>query len=276
MAKRFALGLKDLPRAILLLAIVAWVLVPFYFLFAVAFSPDATQIYGISIPKNLTLENFSGIFSGYNAIWHPLFNSTIITVSTTLLALLIAVPAAYALSHLRHLKTGRGLYLSFFVLRGIPSVSLVLPFFLIFSKMHLLNTLQGLIIALTPLALPYCVWILRVTFDSIPREIEEAASVDGAGALQTFGKVVLPIAAPGIAAAGILSALFTYVDYMIVSTLAGPSTYTFPVYITGFQEDFVTHVGPLSAAALIGALPMLLLFGFSQGFMRRNMAAGIH
>jgi ABC-type glycerol-3-phosphate transport system permease component len=216
-AKKFILGIKDLPRAILLAVILAWVLIPFYFLLAVAFSPEGTQIYGITILKKFTLENFKGIFSGYNAIWHPLFNSAVITVSTTFLALLIAVPAAYALSHLRHLKSGRGLYLSFFVLRGIPSISLVLPFYLIFSKLHLLNTLHGLIIALTPLALPYCVWILRVTFDSIPREIEEAASVDGAGPLQTFGKVVLPIAASGIAAAGILSALFTLQDSSKIS-----------------------------------------------------------
>lgn len=276
MKRKYFLNFREIPRALLLIVIAAWVLTPFYFLFAVAFSPEETQIYGITLLKEFTLENFKLVFTGYNAIWLPLRNSVVITVCTTLFALILAVPAAYALSHLRHLKKGRSLYLSFFVLKGIPSISLVLPFYLIFSKMHLLNSLIGIIIALTPLALPYCVWILRVTFDSIPREIEEAANVDGASSLQTFGVVVLPIAAPGIASAGILSALFTYVDYMIVSTLAGPSTFTYPVYITGFQEDFITHVGPLTAAALVGAIPMLILFGFSQSFMRRNMAAGIH
>jgi ABC-type glycerol-3-phosphate transport system permease component len=186
------------------------------------------------------------------------------------------VPAAYALSKMRFNRVGRGLYLSFFVLRGIPPISLVLPIYVIFSKTHLLNNLYGLVIALTPLALPYCVWVLRTVFDSIPPAMEESASIDGAGIGRRFVSIVLPVAMPGIAAAGVLGALFVYVDYIIVSALAGPATYTFPIYITSFQQDFVSLVGPLAAAALIGAIPMLILFAFSQRYMRRLATAGIH
>jgi multiple sugar transport system permease protein len=269
-------GVRNIPRAILLIVILLWVLVPMYFLVVTSFSAEGDLLPGLVLPSAITLDNYIGVFTGANAIWPALFNSTVVTVASTGLALLIATPAAYALSHMRHRKLGRGLYLSFFVLRGIPPIALVMPFFLIFSQSSMLNTLPGLIIALTPLALPYCVWTLRVTFDQIPREVEEAGAVDGAGRWRMFASVVLPIATPGIAATGILTALFIYVDYIIVAPLAGPNTFTFPIYVTSFSQDFVQLVGPLSAASLIGAIPMVLLFIFSQRFGKRLASAGVH
>ncbi|MCU1441554.1 MAG: hypothetical protein JWP85_2551 [Rhodoglobus sp.] len=269
-------GLRNIPRTILMIVILLWVLVPMYFLVVTSFSAEGDLLPGLVLPTAITLENYIGVFTGANAIWTALFNSTIVTLASTGLALLIATPAAYALSHMRHKKLGRGLYLAFFVLRGIPPIALVMPFFLIFSRSSMLNTLPGLIIALTPLALPYCVWTLRVTFDQIPKEVEEAGAVDGAGKWRMFTSVVLPIAAPGIAATGILTALFIYVDYIIVSPLAGPSTYTFPIYVTSFSQDFVQLVGPLSAASIVGAIPMAIMFIVSQRFSRRLASAGIH
>ncbi|MCU1411844.1 MAG: hypothetical protein JWR04_2551 [Rhodoglobus sp.] len=269
-------GLRNIPRAVLLIVILLWVLVPMYFLVVTSFSAEGDLLPGLVLPTAVTLENYIGVFTGANAIWPALINSTVVTLASTGLALLIATPAAYALSHMRHKKLGRGLYLSFFVLRGIPPIALVMPFFLIFSRSSMLNTLPGLIIALTPLALPYCVWTLRVTFDQIPKEVEEAGAVDGAGKWRMFTSVVLPIAAPGIAATGILTALFIYVDYIIVSPLAGPSTYTFPIYVTSFSQDFVQLVGPLSAASIVGAIPMAIMFIVSQRFSRRLASAGIH
>jgi multiple sugar transport system permease protein len=264
------------PKYVLLVIVLAWVLLPLYFLFAVALTPSGLTLDGLQIPDNLTDRNFDSVLTGRNLIWPALVNSVVVTIGATLLALLAAVPAAFALSHLRHRRFGRVLYLSFFVLRGVPPVALVLPFYVIYSKMGLLNNLYGMTVALVPLALPYAVWTLRVFFDAIPREVEEAASVDGAGVWRSFVSVVLPIARPGIAATGVLSALLVYVDYIIVATLAGPSTMTFPVYITGFQQDYVALVGPLAAASLIGALPMVFMFGFSQRYMTRLATAGIH
>jgi multiple sugar transport system permease protein len=276
MAKGSA-ALSRAPKYLVLLAVLCWVLIPLYFLVATSLTPENSTLHGLKPPSGLTLTNYRAIFrSGTSSIWTPLRISAIVTAATTVLALLLAVPAAYALSRMRSRRLGRGLYLSFFVLRGIPPIALVLPFYVIFSKAHLLNNVGGLIIALTPLALPYCVWVLRTVFDSIPPAMEEAASIDGAGTVRRFWSIVLPVAVPGIAAAGVLGALFVYVDYMIVATLAGPDTFTFPIYITSFQEDFVSLVGPLAAASLIGAIPMLILFAFSQRYMRRLATAGIH
>lgn len=267
---------RKIPRTILLIVILLWVLVPIYFLVATSLVPEGDTLNGLELPKAITFSNYAGLFSGANTIWIPLVNSTVVTIASTGIALLLAVPAAYALSHLRHRRSGRAAYLSFFVLRGIPPIALVMPFYLIFARVNILNSLPGIIIALAPLALPYCVWTLRVTFDQIPREVEEAGAVDGAGRLRMFFSVVLPIAAPGIAATGVLSALFIYVDYIIVAPLAGPQTYTFPIYVTSFSQDFVQLVGPLSAAAIIGAIPMAVMFIVSQRFSRRLASAGIH
>jgi multiple sugar transport system permease protein len=269
-------ALRQIPRAVVLVVILFWVLVPVYFLVATSLSPEGRMLDGLTLPGSITFANYAGLLSGANSIWVPLVNSTIVTVASTAIALVLAVPAAYALSHLRHRRSGRAAYLSFFVLRGIPPIALVMPFYLIFAKTNMFNSLPGLIIALAPLALPYCVWTLRVTFDQIPREIEEAGAVDGAGRLRMFLSVVLPIATPGIAATAVLAGLFIYVDYIIVAPLAGPQTYTFPIYVTSFSQDFVQLVGPLSAASIVGAIPMALMFIVSQRFSRRTASAGIH
>ncbi|WP_341718467.1 carbohydrate ABC transporter permease [Micromonospora sp. FIMYZ51] len=263
-------------KGILLTIILAWVLLPLYFLFAVAFTPNGSTLDGFSIPDTLTSTNFMSVLSGANMIWPSLINSVVITVASTVLALIFAVPAAYGLSHLQHKRMGRGLYMMSFVLRGVPPVALVMPYYVIFSKAELLNTMTGVIIALVPLALPYCIWTMRVFFDAVPVQVEEAAGVDGAGVLRTFFSVVLPIARPGIAATGILAALLIFVDYIVVATLAGPATMTFPVYVTTFQQDYLSLVGPMAAASIVGALPMLLMFGFSQRYMLRLANAGVH
>lgn len=268
--------IAKLPKYLILAVVLLWVLVPIYLMIVISITPAGTTLNGFELPNFFTLDHYEWVLFGANVIWPALTNSAIVTIGATLIALAIATPAAYALSHMRHRRIGRNIYLSFFVLRGVPPVALVLPFYLIYSGSHLLNTHIGLILALVPLALPYIVWTLRVFFDAIPAEIEEAANVDGCGTWRTFFTVVFPIARPGIAATAILGALQVYVDYIIVATLAGPKTLTFPVYITGFQLDFLALVGPLAAASLIGTLPMIVMFGFSQRYMLRLATAGIH
>lgn len=269
-------AVRSLPKYLLLIVILFWVFMPLYFLFAVSITPDGTTLDGLQPPPAVTGDNYEFVLTGQYVIWPALINSIIVTVGATVIAMVIAVPAAYALSHLRHKRSGRGTYLGFFVLRSVPPVALVLPLYIIFSGLGLLNTLHGLVFALIPLALPYSIWTLRVFFDAIPREVEEAASVDGAGTFRTFFSVVLPIATPGIAATSALAALQVYVDYIVVATLAGPATLTYPVYVTGFQQDYLALVGPLAAASLIGTLPMIAIFAFSQRYMRRLATAGIH
>lgn len=278
--KRLRRPLREIrrhPVRLLLLAVISlWVLVPYYFLIVVSFTPAGTSIDGFRPPTFLTLSNYEAVIAGANAIWEPLAHSAIVAVGATVIAMVLATPAAYGLSRLRRRKSAQWVYLSFFVLRGVPPVTLVIPYYLILSKADQLDSLTGLTIALVPMALPFAVWTLRVFFDAIPEELEDAARVDGATVLQRFLFVIMPTARQGIAATSVLAALLIYVDYILAVTLTGPSTLTYAVYVSSFKQDYVTLVGPLAAATLIGTVPMIILYSFSQRYMQRMAIAGIH
>jgi multiple sugar transport system permease protein len=252
-----------------------WVLAPFYFLVVVSFTPRGTTVQGFSWPGFLTLENYRLVVSGANTIWPSLSNSAVVSIVSTAISLIFAVPAAYGLSQLRDRPSGRLIYLSFFILRGIPPVALVIPYYLMFSRAGLLNSLTGLVLALVPIALPFAVWTLRVFFDAIPRELDEAARMDGANLVRRFLFIALPMVKHGVAATGVLSVLLVFVDYIMAVTLGGPATRTFAVYVTSFQQDYVTLVGPLAAASIIGTLPMIVLYATSQRYMQRMAIGGI-
>lgn len=261
---------------LLLAAITAWVLAPYFFLVVASVAQQGTMISGFSIPRFLTWANFKAVLEGANIIWPSLVHSAIVSVGATLVAIIFAVPAAYGLSKLRTLPVARNLYLSFFVFRGVPPVALVIPYFVIFSHTHLLNSFLGLILASVSLSLPFAVWTLRVFFDAIPPELEEAASIEGANVVQRFVYVVVPLVGSGIAATAVLAMLLVYVDFIFAGTLSGADTATFAVYVTGFQLDQLTLSGQLAAASIIGTIPMVIMYAFSQRYMSRMAIAGIH
>ncbi len=271
---------RDFKRSILpfvaLLVAIAWVVIPYYFLFVASITPRGIVVDGFSPIVHVTWEHFLSVMTGSNAIWPSIINSCIVALGATLLALLLGVPAAYGLSRLRATKVGARTYIGFFVLRSVPPVTLVIPYYIAFANLKLLDTLIGLILVLTSLALPFVVWTMRVFFDAIPKEMEEAASIDGASKWQRFAAINVPVVKQGIAATGLLSALNVFVDYIFVAQLGGAASRTFSVYMTSFQQDLLTLVGPMAAAAIIGTLPMIVLFSFSQRYMQRMALAGVH
>lgn len=275
MFERRGLRRSILPFLVLLLAI-AWVVVPYYFLFVASITPRGVLVDGFEPIAHVTWEHFASVMSGTNAIWPSIINSSIVSVGATVLALLLGVPAAYGLSRLRESKVGQRTYISFFVLRSVPPVTLVIPYYIVFANLKLLDTLVGLTLVLSSLALPFVVWTMRVFFDTIPKEMEEAAAIDGATKWQRFALINVPVVKQGIAATGLLSALLVFVDYIFVVQLSGPMSRTFSVYMTSFQQDLLTLVGPMAAAAIIGTLPMIVLFSFSQRYMQRMALAGVH
>jgi multiple sugar transport system permease protein len=131
-----------------LVAMLIWIFIPYYFLFVTSLVPQGTAVRGFEWPDFTTLENYRQILFGANTLWPYLFNSVVVTLSVTLLALLIGVPAGYGLSRLRQFPAAKGLYLSFFVLRMLPPVAFVIPYFLLFSRLNLLDTRRGLVLAL--------------------------------------------------------------------------------------------------------------------------------
>jgi multiple sugar transport system permease protein len=261
---------------LLILFLLVWIATPYYFLVVLSFVPQSTIVEGFRPPDTMTLSNYRDIFTGVNAIWPYILNSSIVSTGVTIVVLLVAVPAGYALSRLRTVAIARWIYLTFFVLRMLPPVALVIPYFLIVSRARMLDHRETLIMALVPLAMPFAVWTVKIFFDVVPESIEEAAAIDGAGIWQTFVWVVLPMVTQGVAATAVLTFLLAYVDYVMAATLARNTSMTLPVYLASFQNDFVTYVPRMMAASLVGTLPMIVLYFYAQRFMQRMAIIGAH
>lgn len=253
-----------------------WVLTPYYFLFLTALLPSGASLNGLRPSAPLTFENFSAVIFGFNRIWPYMRNTAIVSTGSTLLALVIALPAGYGLSRLSHLRSARVAYLSMFVFRMLPPITLVIPYFIVFSRAHQLDTRSGLIVATVPLLLPFAIWTIKAFFDGVPIVIEEAARLDGCGTLGTLWRVVLPVVGQGIAATTVLVFLQAYVEYMFATTLSKSVAVTLPAYLPSFQNDYFVYVGNMMAATIISTIPMVFLYSYAQRYMQRMSMAGTH
>lgn len=251
-----------------------WIAIPYYFLIVTSLVPQGTAVRGFAWPDFTTLDNYRQILTGANTLWPYLFNSVVVTLSVTLLALLIGVPAGYGLSRLRRFPAAKGLYLSFFVLRMLPPVAFVIPYFLVFSRLQWLDTRRALVLALLPFALSFTVWTIKAFFDGLPFDVEEAAQLDGANPFQIFAVIILPMVGQAVAATGLLTFLLAYVDYLFAVTLTSNKAVTYAVYLVTFQNDYRVYVNAMMAATLLGTLPMVALYFYAQRYMRRMAIMG--
>jgi multiple sugar transport system permease protein len=257
--------------SIVVVVILLWVLVPLYFLFVTSISPNGHPVLGWSLPEQLTLENYMSIIfggTGQSPIWNFMVTSIVVAGGATLLSFLVAFPAAYGLSRLMPSRMANRIYVSFLGLQALPTIALIVAFYMIYSQFDLLNTRGGLLIALLTIGVPLEVWVLKAFCDAIPREVEEAAGLDGAGTLTTMVRIVIPFISEGIASTAALAFLQLYVDYLFAVTLTDSSSSTVPVYVTGFQNELSVNMGATCAAAVISMIPMLAVFGVAQRYSK--------
>ncbi|MDR2567264.1 MAG: carbohydrate ABC transporter permease [Bifidobacteriaceae bacterium] len=251
--------------------ILLWVLLPLYYLFVTSLSPNSEPVLGWSLPRQLTLENYRSIIlggPGQPVIWGFMLTSIIVAGGAMLLSFVVAFPAAYGLSRLTPSKGANRAYVSFLGLQALPTIALVAAFYMLYSKLGLLNTKPGLLCALLTIGVPLEVWVLKAFCDAIPREVEEAATLDGAGTLKRMVRIIIPFMGDGIASTAALTFLQLYVDYLFAVTLTDSSSSTVPVYVTGFQNELSVNVGATCAAAVISMIPMLAVFGVAQRYSK--------
>ncbi|MEO7197178.1 MAG: carbohydrate ABC transporter permease [Solirubrobacterales bacterium] len=225
------------------------------------------------IPKALTLSSYDTIFTDPTFI-RGLLNSVLIAGSATFLCLLLGAPAAYAFARLRFrfrtfLMTGI-LALAFF-----PAVAVIAPLFIEFKQFQLLNTYWAVIITDTVFILPLTVWIMSAFFRQLPRDLEDAAKVDGATTMQAFRKIILPIAAPGVATAAIIAFIVTWNEFLFANTFLfdsdhWPSTVVIPNFATTHSIDY----GAQAAAALVVTVPIALVVLAFQRRIVQGLTAG--
>jgi multiple sugar transport system permease protein len=257
------------------LLIVIFCLFPFYWLINVSLKtgPDLSQ--ADLLPPNPTLDNYQSIFENAD-FTKALRNSVGITVITTMLALLFGSFAAYALARLRFPRK----FLLLAVILSIttfPPIAIAAPIFKLWTELGLYNTWTGLIIPNLTFALPLCIYILASFFREIPKELEEAALVDGATHFQAFRKVVLPLAAPGLVTAGLLTAFFVWNEFLLAITLtSSPSARTVPAAIAFFtgSQRFEVPIGTISAASVVITIPLVALVIIFQKRIVAGLTAG--
>ncbi|MCK5796706.1 MAG: ABC transporter permease subunit, partial [Deltaproteobacteria bacterium] len=188
-----------------------------------AFSPGKEfQISINPIPKAVTLDNFKRVLkkSTNEGTWlfgRQLLNSVLISLGTTILGVFLAATAAYAFSRFRFPGRQSGMML-FLVVQMFPATLLLIPLYIILSKLGLLNSVIGLILVYSTTAIPFCVWMLKGYFDTIPKEIEDAALIDGASRIRIFYAIVLPLARPALAVTALFSFMTAWNEYILAAT----------------------------------------------------------
>lgn len=208
----------------------------------------------IFIPNPPTLANFVSVFE-QNSIGRYLWNSIVVSGGATLIALLVGLPAGYGIA-----RTGaHRLTVLILIARMTPALSYLIPLFAVFQFLRLNNTLTALVITHLVITVPIIVYVMASHFETLPRELEEAAQIDGASAWSTFRYIALPLARPGIVVGVILAFIFSWNNFVFGAVLSGRETRTLPVAVYNVLTFEQLAWGPLAAAAIIVTLPVLLL-----------------
>src|SRR5215218_9330625 len=255
--------------------IVFYCLFPFYWLINLSLKTGAALSDNSLIPPNPSLDNYEAIFRNDDFV-KALGNSVIISGVTTVLAIIIGSFCAYALARLRF--KGKFFILGLVLaITTFPGIAIAAPLFRLWSDIGLFDTLTGLIIPNLTFALPLSIFILVSFFKEIPKDLEEAALVDGATYFQAFRKVVVPLAAPGMATAAILVFIGAWNEFLFAITLtSSPSARTVPAAIAFFTgaTTFERPLGTVSAASVVISIPLIFLVLFFQKRIVAGLTAG--
>lgn len=272
------MGTSTLRRVLLWIAVAAicvFCLLPFYWLINVSLKTGADLGSADLLPPAPSLDNYTSIFQNAD-FTAALRNSVIITTITTVIALVVGSFAAYALARLRF----RFKFLVLAIVLSIstfPPIAIAAPIFKLWTDVGLYNTYVGLIIPYLTFALPLAIYILASFFKEIPKELEEAALVDGATHFEAFRKVVVPLAAPGLVTAGLLTAFFVWNEFLLAVTLtSSPDAFTVPVAVANFtgSTQFEIPLGTISAASVVITIPLVALVIVFQNRIVAGMTAG--
>lgn len=227
-------------------------------------------------PSEITLssKNFVSLFTEQPfLIW--LRNSLVVSLGTALLGIVLGCTAAYAFSRFRFPGRRTGL-MSFLVTQMFPGTLMLVPLYIIVvGWLHLGNTFSGVILIYTTIALPFCVWMLKGYFDTIPIEIEESAIMDGASQWLVFTRIILPLAKPAIVVTGLFSFITGWNEFIIASLLMEEEImYTAPVGLKFFVGGYSTEWGSFAAGSIIVSIPVVILFAYTQKYLVSGLTAG--
>jgi arabinogalactan oligomer/maltooligosaccharide transport system permease protein len=220
--------------------------------------------------KEIALQQRERLQQG-SLFWQQVLNSVLVALATTILGLFLACTAAYAFSRFRFPGRRMGL-MSFLVSQMFPGTLMMIPLYILISRLGLLNSLLGLTLVYSTTSIPFCVWMLKGYFDTIPKELEEAALIDGASRTLIFWKIMLPLARPAIAVTALFSFMTAWNEFILAVTFMNDKTsFTLPVMLQQYVGSHNTEWGHFAAGAVLVSLPIVLLFFLLQ----RNLVSGL-
>jgi multiple sugar transport system permease protein len=264
-----------------ILLLLALYLSPLYWMISTSFKhqPEIFRLPPSLVPRDFTLDNYAGILAGTLASAIPFLayfrNSLVVALGTVLATLVLASPAAYAFSRVPFRGKRRLIY---FVLvsQMLPVVLILIPLYRMLMRVRLLSTYPGLILPYLMLTLPFSIWMLKGYFDSIPRELDEAAKVDGCTKMQAMLQVILPNVTPGLTATAIVTFIMAWDEFIIALTIMDKNAMrTLPVgMMQSFVGEFSIKWGEMMAASVVTAIPVVLIFVFLSRYLIGGLIAG--
>ena len=259
------------------------VLYPILWVVKIALTPSqAFSMDPWPFPSEVSFENFEAVVGTSKTIkdetiWlfgYQLFNSLVVSILTSIVGVILACTSAYAMS--RFAFPGRDAGMSFFlVTQMFPGVVMAIPLYILMEKFGLLNSISGLALAYASTAVPFCTWNLKGYFDTIPKELEEAARMDGASQWVIFTQIVLPLSKPALAVTALFSFMTAWNEFILAQTFISDETaYTLPVLLNSFVGDYNTEWGKFAAGAIIASVPVMLLFFMLQRYLVEGRLRG--
>ena len=259
------------------IAIIVYTIIPLIWIVNLSLKPSADRADGNFWAVHPTFENYELIFTGgaRDLFLPALFNSILVTLVATFIAVILATFCAYAIARLdfpgKRLILGTALTVSFF-----PVISLVTPLFDLWRQVHLIDTIPGLILPYLVLTLPLSIWTLSAFFQQIPWEMEQAAQVDGASSWEAFRKVIVPLAAPGVFTTAIIVFFTAWNDFVFAISLTSDKARTVPAALAFFTgaSQFESPTGAICAAGVVVTVPVVVLVLIFQRRIVSGLTSG--
>ena len=264
--------LMNVFQVTLIVIAILVMLVPIAWIFLAAFK-NHIDVFQLKILFTPTLENFHSVFEPPYYLGRKLVNSTIVAFVTVLIAIPAATMAAYSFSRFRMVGE-TAMLVVVLATQFVPAVVIILPFFVMFRDLGLLDTRLGLIIVNLAIVMPFAIWMIKGFIDGIPLDTEEAAMIDGSSRLQVIRNIVLPMAAPGLLTAGIFCFIISWNEFLFALILTNKDSVTLPIGLALFKAEEGDLWNLLSAAGIIIMVPMFVLALVIRNYFVQGMTMG--
>ena len=279
----FAKQLPLIGAHAVLIAFSLFALFPIWWVVSMALDPNSVAQPSelVLIPKGISLQSFVNVIAHPTEVdglsfWQLLWNSTVLSAGTTLIGIALGASAAYAFSRFRFPGRQAGLQ-SFLVLQMFPAIASIAPLYVLLSSLHIRTSLFGLAIAYAAGTLPFAIWNLKGYFDTVPKDLEEAALIDGCTQTQAFVRIILPLSAPAVAVTALFGFMTGWTEIVLAWTmLENPKTFTLAMALYGMVGQFSTTKpwSEFAAMAIIISLPVVVVMLLLQRFIVGGLTNG--